>query len=499
MDTAAPAAPSTPDLLAASDSGPSTTDNITKVTTPVFAGTAEANALVNLFDGATKIGSATANGSGVWSITSSTLAAGVHSITAKATDAAGNAGIASAALSVTIDTTVAAVTGLDLAAASDSGSSNTDNVTNVSAPTITGKGEVGATVTLLDGATVIGTGKVAGTGNWSIKTSALANGVHTMKARQTDLAGNISVFGVGTLTVTVDTVAPAVPIIGKIAVDSLSGTAEANATVALFDGATPLGTTTANGVGAWSVVTPVGAGAHSFTAKATDLAGNASATSAASVVLVGTPGSDVLLGAGANTMIGLGGNDVYLVDNAGDVVTETAAEGIDTVFASVGYALPALSEIEFLIANSGAGVALTGNGFANTIMGGTGADTLNGGGAGDIVIGGAGVDTYVYGALSDSTVDPAGQDTLADFDISGELDMIDLSAIDANASIVGDQAFAGPFVGAFTGSPGELRLQSIMPSGLLLAGDVNGDATPDFMIKIVGQSTPSLGIGQIIL
>ena len=50
----------------------------------------------------------------------------------------------------------------DLAAASDSGASNTDNTTNVSAPTFTGTAEASATITLFDGATVIGSSQ-AGT------------------------------------------------------------------------------------------------------------------------------------------------------------------------------------------------------------------------------------------------------------------------------------------------------------------------------------------------
>ena len=58
-----------------------------------------------MFDGATLLGSATANGSGAWTYTTAALANGAHSLTATATDAAGNTGAASRALSVTIDTT----------------------------------------------------------------------------------------------------------------------------------------------------------------------------------------------------------------------------------------------------------------------------------------------------------------------------------------------------------------------------------------------------------
>ena len=105
LDTVAPAVPASPDLLAASDSGVSSTDNITDVTTPTFTGTAEAGSTVTLFDGSIVVGTGVAT-AGAWSITASSLASGTHSITANATDVAGNVSAASAALPVTIGTPV---------------------------------------------------------------------------------------------------------------------------------------------------------------------------------------------------------------------------------------------------------------------------------------------------------------------------------------------------------------------------------------------------------
>src|SRR5207302_1786494 len=67
-----------------------------------FSGIGEANSTVKLFDGTSQIGSAAADGSGNWSVTSSTLTQGAHSITATATDIAGNVSATSAALPVTI-------------------------------------------------------------------------------------------------------------------------------------------------------------------------------------------------------------------------------------------------------------------------------------------------------------------------------------------------------------------------------------------------------------
>lgn len=111
LDTTAPAAPSTPVLI--NDSGASSTDGITNVVTPQLTGTAESGSTVNVYDGATLLGSVNATG-GAWSFTAGALAEGPHTITARATDLAGNVSPASNALVVTIDTTAPAVTSVAL-------------------------------------------------------------------------------------------------------------------------------------------------------------------------------------------------------------------------------------------------------------------------------------------------------------------------------------------------------------------------------------------------
>jgi hypothetical protein len=303
-DTDPPGAPSTPDLAAASDSGASTTDEVTNDTTPTFVGTAEANATVEIFDGSTAKGSAQADGSGNWSVTTSSLTDGVHAITAKATDAALNTSPASNALSVTIDTTAPSAPSVpDLMSASDSGTSSTDDITNDATPTLTGTAEANASVTLRADGTGVGSGSsVAGT--WIITASTLTDGARAMTATATDAAGNTSTAS-SSLPVTVDTAAPAAPSTpdlavasdtGASAIDDLTndttptftGTAETGATVELFDGVASLGSGPATG-GNWSVTTSSHAdGAFAVTAKATDLAGNTSTPSSGLTITIDT-------------------------------------------------------------------------------------------------------------------------------------------------------------------------------------------------------------------
>jgi large repetitive protein len=102
IDTAAPTAPTVPDLIAASDTGSSDSDNITDMTTPTFTGTAEANSTVNVLIDNISNGTSTADGSGNWSYTATVLAVGSHTVAATATDAAGNVSASSANLNIQI-------------------------------------------------------------------------------------------------------------------------------------------------------------------------------------------------------------------------------------------------------------------------------------------------------------------------------------------------------------------------------------------------------------
>ena len=189
IDTTAPAAPTVPDLTDASDTGVSNIDNLTNLATPSFSGTSEPGATITLLEGATVRGTATADGSGNWTVTSNALTAGSHSISAPRPTLPAMLAATSAALTISIDLTAPAVSAPDLLAASDSGTSSTDNITNITTPIFTGTAEAGATVTLLEGSTVLGTTTASGSGSWSITSSALASESHNISARATDAAG----------------------------------------------------------------------------------------------------------------------------------------------------------------------------------------------------------------------------------------------------------------------------------------------------------------------
>ncbi|WP_160320311.1 calcium-binding protein, partial [Rhizobium ecuadorense] len=125
--------------------------------------------------------------------------------------------------------------------------------------------------------------------------------------------------------------------------------------------------------------------------------------------ITGGAGNDTLNGgAGADSLIGGAGNDTYIVDNAGDIVTEAANEGIDTVRTTLAsYTLG--SDVENLSFAGTGTFAGTGNNLANTITGGAATDTLSGDAGNDTLDGGAGADSLI-GGLGDDTyiVDNAG-------------------------------------------------------------------------------------------
>jgi hypothetical protein len=156
-------------------------------------------------------------------------------------------------------------------------------------PTYSGMAEATSTVTVyVDGAPV-GMVVASALGNWSFpQVAPLAEGTHAVKATAENAAGNTSPDS-NVNTFTVDTIAPGAPVVQRPANGSTtsnseptySGTADTNSTVTIYVDGAPVGTTAANGSGAWSFTQPLplAGGTHTVRATATDTSGNASAGS----------------------------------------------------------------------------------------------------------------------------------------------------------------------------------------------------------------------------
>ncbi|NQW10365.1 MAG: DUF4347 domain-containing protein, partial [Alphaproteobacteria bacterium] len=165
--SAGPATPSTPDLLAASDTGVSSTDNITSNSLPTITGTADASTSVHILVGGATVGTTTSDGGGNWTFAfTSTLAAGANSVTAVADNGSVESS-ASSGLTITVDTTAPTTLGTpDLLAASDTGVSSTDNITNSATQQLSGSATTGDIVSILVGGVTVNTVTAAG-GSWS--------------------------------------------------------------------------------------------------------------------------------------------------------------------------------------------------------------------------------------------------------------------------------------------------------------------------------------------
>ncbi|CAM8653257.1 Bacterial Ig-like domain 13 [Acidimicrobiia bacterium] len=214
VETAAPSAPSLVDLETASDSGSSNSDEITNDTTPAFSASGGV-------PGDTMTITAT-NGSSTWSCSYvigvesncvlPALTDGNWNVSATLTDPAGNVSVASSALPLTIDATAGAGLTPDLAPASDSGESSTDNITSDNTPTFSVPGQVAGDVVTIT-ASKSGSADVACTYTVGAATScdlgSLVDGDWTISGSIVDSAGNAGLTN--SLALTIDTAAPAAP------------------------------------------------------------------------------------------------------------------------------------------------------------------------------------------------------------------------------------------------------------------------------------------------
>jgi serralysin len=270
-------------------------------------------------------------------------------------------------------------------------------------------------------------------------------------------------------------------------------------------------------------------------------------------ILVGGLGNDVLDGGtGADKMAGGAGDDRYVVDTYRDTVHELAGGGSDTVWSAISYSLGANLENLRL---TGEAMLGTGNGLDNVIdgndafnlltggagddglsgfggadyldggagrdrlsggdgddilLGGTGNDRLNGGAGFDLLFGGNGSDIFAFDAGSFPDSDSLAVDFVGDF---GRGDLFDFSALDADSTLEGDQAFS--LVSSWTGVAGQIMVSAyanavsaigalggvdlgaygwgLWGGASIVWGDVDGDAQSDFAVLVTGGSLSTSG------
>jgi len=206
-------------------------------------------------------------------------------------------------------------------------------------------------------------------------------------------------------------------------------------------------------------------------------------------VLTGNAGNNVLDGgAGADTMAGGLGDDTYVVDVAGDVVTEGAGQGTDTINAWLGWTLGATFEHLRLLGT--ADLDGTGNGLNNALFGNAGKNLLNGGVGADTMAGGLGDDTYMVDNAGDVVVEAAGGGTdLVQASVSFQLGAnVESLLLTGTGSINGT---GNELVNVLTGNGGK----NVLDGGAGADTMVGGAGDDSYVVDNVGDSVTELGGG----
>jgi hypothetical protein len=280
-----------------SDTGSSNTDKITF--NPTINGTiSDASQIAGFkasFDGVNYVnilaqkqanGTFTLAKAQLETIAGKALIDGNYTLRLIATDEFGNAS-QNYDTSFTLDTAITVPGNLKLATASDTGASNSDNITQINTPTISGTGEIGATIKLVDGNVLVGQATVGTDGKWQVATSLLTNGNHSLIATATDIAGNISTAS-APLNLVIDALLPQLTLTTPLTQTALKNDARLLGTIDgtgsnlvgvnyRWDNSTTLIPITPNAIGGFNQpldFTDINNGSHTLTISATDIAGN---------------------------------------------------------------------------------------------------------------------------------------------------------------------------------------------------------------------------------
>lgn len=246
-----------------------TTGQVVGFRTVTVEGTAEPGARITVTANSGAILYATANAGGDWMVAND-FTDTTHTLTAIATDAAGNESLTSAAVSFHVDTNPPGAPRIF--------TPGDGAMINTTTPMITGSAEPGSLVRVYEGVTIILT-TPASDGTWSGVVSMSA-GPHSITARAFDAAGNASPPSVDT-DFSVDLVAPGAPTIDTPFEDSfvaspvsVTGSAEPRSSVEIRIGATVIATIPADAAGSFATTLDLSSGPYTINARATDRAGN---------------------------------------------------------------------------------------------------------------------------------------------------------------------------------------------------------------------------------
>jgi Ca2+-binding RTX toxin-like protein len=208
--------------------------------------------------------------------------------------------------------------------------------------------------------------------------------------------------------------------------------------------------------------------------------------------LSGYDGNDTIVGGtGDDRMTGGKGADTYYVDSAGDEVKETSFVADDGAVYTVhvtglNYALGELVENLYLHGGdlNGSGNLLNnllvGTDGANVLRGQLGDDTIVGGKGVDTLYGGGGSDTFVFNSILDSSAVLGLRDRVMEF--ATGVDKIDVSGIDANSQMAGDQAFVLDTDGTL--ALGEFSITTTAGGNTILSFNADIGSAADMVIQL---------------
>ncbi|MCF2230470.1 type I secretion system permease/ATPase [Enterobacter cloacae] len=200
IDGTAPDAPAITQLVdnVPGGTGPVGANDTTNDATPTLNGTGEPGSTITIRLDGVDIGTAVVGSSGAWTFTPTTpVGDGTHTLTAIATDVAGNTSPVSGGFTFTVDTTpppVATLATVTDDAGDVKGPLSSGDTTDDTQPLLQGSAPDGTVITVYDGTTLLGTATLDGSGGWSFTpTTPLTDGPHSLTIHATDAAGNTSI------------------------------------------------------------------------------------------------------------------------------------------------------------------------------------------------------------------------------------------------------------------------------------------------------------------